>query len=108
AGVMALAGRSVGVPAATAFALERDRDTLEGLVISPLRPWQLVLGKLGAAVAIGLVVQTSLLPLLAIAYALGGGDLAFVPAWVLLLAATTCSFASFCLAVGSRRLEASG
>ncbi|MCO5167019.1 MAG: ABC transporter permease [Planctomycetes bacterium] len=106
AGIMALFGLSVAVPAATAFALERDRETLEGLVVSPLGPWQLVLGKLQAAVTIGAITHAALLPLLAVAYVLGGGDLAFVPAWLLLLLATNVSFAAFCLVAGARRLDA--
>ncbi len=106
AGLMALFGLSVAVPAATAFALERDRETLEGLVVSPLTAWQLVLGKLAAAVVVGAVTHAVMLPLLAMAYVLGGGDLAFVPAWLLLLLCTDVSFAAFCLVVGARRLDA--
>lgn len=106
AALMALFGLSVAVPAATAFALERDRETLEGLVVSPLGPWQLVLGKLQAAVVVGAVTHAALLPLLAAAFVLGGGDLAFVPAWLLLLGAANVSFAAFCLVTGARRLDA--
>lgn len=106
AALMALFGLSVAVPAATAFALERDRETLEGLIVSPLGPWQLVLGKLGAAVVVGAVTHAVTLPLLAMAYVLGGGDLAFVPAWLVLLTSSNISFAAFCLVVGARRLEA--
>lgn len=108
AALMALFGLSVAVPAATAFALERDRETLEGLIVSPLSAWQLVLGKLAAAVTVGVITHVVMLPLLAMTYVLGGGDLAFVPAWLLLLVATDVSFASFCLVVGARRIDAPG
>lgn len=106
AALMALFGLSVAVPAATAFALERDRETLEGLIVSPLSAWRLVLGKLASAVVVGAVTHAVMLPLLAMAYALGGGDLAFVPAWLVLLLCTDVSFGAFCLLVGARRLDA--
>lgn len=106
AGLLALFNFSVAVPAATAFALERDRDTLESLVVSPLTPWRLVLGKLFGALAIGLFTKTAMLPPLALAFALGGEDLAFIPAFLLLMLACDVSFAAFALLVGARRLEA--
>lgn len=106
AGLLALFNFSVAVPAATSFALERDRETLDGLVVSPLTPWQLVLGKLTAALAIGATTKTALLPALAVAFALGGADLALVPAYLLVLLAADVSFASFALLVGARRLDA--
>jgi hypothetical protein len=107
AALLALFNFSVAVPAATAFALERDRETLEGLVVSPLSPWRLVLGKLFGALAIGMFTKTAMLPPLALAFALGGADLSFLPAFLLMLLASDVSFASFALLVGARRLEAS-
>lgn len=108
AALTALLGLVVAVPAATAFALERDRETLEGLVVSPLTPWRLVTGKLLAAVAIGLQTHVIALPALAVALLLGGGELRFIPQFLALLALASTSFASFCLLVGARRLDAGG
>ncbi len=108
AALTALLGLVVAVPAATAFALERDRETLEGLVVSPLTAWRLVTGKLLAAVAIGLQTHIVALPALAVALLLGGGELRFIPQFLALLALASTSFASFCLLVGARRLDAGG
>lgn len=105
AGVMALFNFAVAVPAATAFALERDRETLEGLVVSPLRPWELVLGKLLAALTMGLLTRLALLPALALAFVLGGPDLGFVPRWLLVLCASDASFGALALLIGSRRRD---
>lgn len=107
AAVMALFNFAVAVPAATAFALERDRETLESLIVSPLRPWQLVLGKLGAALTMGLLTRVALLPALGVAFALGGADLGFVPRWLVLLLCSDASFASLALLIGSRRRDPS-
>ena len=107
AALMALFSFAVAVPAATAFALERDRETLEGLIVSPLRPWQLVLGKLGAALVLGLLTRLALLPVLAVAFTLGGADLGFIPRWMFLLLMCDASFASLALLIGSRRRDAS-
>lgn len=107
-GLLALVGLTVAIPASTAFALERDRDTLEGLVVSPLTPRRIVLGKLLASLGIGASALCVLLPLLGMAFVLGGGDLAFVPQFILLVLATSTSYASFCLLVGARRLEPPG
>jgi hypothetical protein len=96
---------SVAIPAATAFALERDRNTLESLVISPLSPWRLVLGKLLTALSVGVMVKAAVLPALGVAFVLGGADLGFVPRYLLLLLAVDTSLAAFALHLGARRRE---
>lgn len=92
----------VAVSAATAFSLERDRSTLEGLLVSPLTPWRLVLGKLSAALAIGLLTRATLLPALGVAYALGGGDAGLAVRYLALVTATDVSLAAFAMSVGAR------
>ncbi|MDC3378867.1 hypothetical protein OAX78_01110, partial [Planctomycetota bacterium] len=104
--VLALFHFAVAVPAATALALERDRDTLDGLIVSPLSPWRLVVGKWLAAIGLGAVSKAALLPALGIAYVLGGVDLGFIPAFLALVVAADGSFAAFALLVGARHLEA--
>lgn len=46
---------------AMAIARERERGTLEQLVVSPVRPWELVVGKIVPYVAIGYVQMTLIL-----------------------------------------------
>lgn len=106
AALLAFFPLAVAVPAAMAFSLERDRNTLEGLVVSPLGPWRLALGKLLASVAAGLIVKAAVLPALALAYALGGGELSFVPPFLLLLLTVDVSLASLALGLGAREREA--
>ena len=48
---------------ALAIARERERGTIEGLVVSPIRPWELIAGKLLPYIAIG-YIQMSLVLLL--------------------------------------------
>lgn len=96
---------AVTVAAATSVALERDRDTLPALVVSPLTPGELVLGKLLAAVANSLGTKALAFPALAIAYAVGGLEAGFIPRFFLVILAADVSFASFALALSSRPLR---
>ncbi|MGE0707579.1 MAG: ABC transporter permease [Planctomycetota bacterium] len=105
-GLMAFLHLGVAVPASTAFALERDRDTLESLIVSPLHAWRLVLGKLGTALTVGLLTKGAILPPLAVAFALGGGDLGFLPRYLLLLVCVDLSLAAFALHMGCRHRDA--
>ncbi len=95
----------VAVPAATSLALERDRDTLQGLIISPAQPLDLILGKLIAALASALAAKAIALPALAFAYVLGGFDAGFIPRYLAVLAAADVSFASFALFASARPLR---
>jgi len=62
------------VPGLTAGAIagERERQTLVPLQVSLLRPWQIVVGKLGASFAFLALLVVATAPLLAIAYLIGG------------------------------------
>jgi len=95
----------VAVPAATSLALERDRDTLPSLVVSPARPNDLIFGKLLAALATALATKAVALPALAFAYALGGIDAGFIPRYLAVLAAADLSFGSFALYASARPLR---
>jgi hypothetical protein len=96
----------VALPAATSLALERDRDTLQGLVVSPAEPRDLILGKLLAALTNSLGAKALALPALAFAYALGGVEAGFIPRYILVLFAADLSFASFALYATARPLRA--
>lgn len=62
------------VPGLTAGAIagERERQTLVPLQVTMLRPWQIVVGKLGASFAFLALLVVATAPLLAIAYLIGG------------------------------------
>ena len=104
--LLAFVHLGVAVPASVAFALERDRNTLEGLIVSPLGAWRLVVGKLATAVTIGVLAKVALFPLLAAAFVLGGGDLGFLPRYFMVLLAVDVSLASLALYLGHRQREA--
>lgn len=104
--LLAFVHLGVAVPASVAFALERDRNTLEGLIVSPLGAWRLVVGKLATAVTVGVLAKVALFPLLAAAFVLGGGDLGFLPRYFLVLLAVDISLASLALYLGHRQREA--
>jgi hypothetical protein len=96
---------AVTVPAATSVALERDRETLAALVVSPASGGELVLGKLLAALANALVAKALLFPALAIVYALGGLEAGFIPRFFLVLLAADVSLGSLALHLSSRPLR---
>jgi ABC-type transport system involved in multi-copper enzyme maturation permease subunit len=62
------------VPGLTSGALagERERQTLVPLQVTLLRPWQIVVGKLGASFAFLALLVLATTPLLSIAYLIGG------------------------------------
>lgn len=105
AGIFSALTFLVAVPAATSLALERDRDTLQGLVISPAQPLDLILGKLIAALAAALAAKAIALPALAFAFVLGGLEAGFIPRYLAVLVAADVSFASFALFASARPLR---
>lgn len=62
------------VPGLTSGAIagERERQTLVPLQVTLLRPWQIVVGKLGASFAFLALLVVATAPLLSIAYLIGG------------------------------------
>jgi ABC-type transport system involved in multi-copper enzyme maturation permease subunit len=69
-----LAGAILLVPAfpATALVREKIQATLPLLLVSPLRPWSIYLGKLGSSLGFTLVLLVMTLPAAAACHALGG------------------------------------
>lgn len=67
-------------PALTAGSIvgEKERQTYDLLVASLLSPWQIVWGKLAAALAFALLMVVSVLPLMSLAFLFGGVSLAEV------------------------------
>jgi ABC-type transport system involved in multi-copper enzyme maturation permease subunit len=57
---------------ATSIVRERRRGTLALLLNSPLRPWEIYVGKLLANMVVALVIVAMCLPALAASYAMGG------------------------------------
>lgn len=68
------------VPGLSAGALagERERQTLVPLQVTLLRPWQVVVGKIGASFAFLALLVVATAPLLSIAYLIGGVTIATV------------------------------
>lgn len=68
------------VPGFTAASIagERERQTLLPLQVTLLRPFSIVIGKVGASVAFTLLLIVATLPLLAFAYLIGGVTIADV------------------------------
>lgn len=65
------------IPAETAGAIsgERERQTLDILLTTPLRTWEIVVGKLVASISTVLLYMFSGLPILSLAFLIGGVDL---------------------------------
>lgn len=61
-----------------AIAGERERQTLVPLQVTLLRPWQVVVGKLGASFAFIALLVVATAPLLSVAYLIGGVTFAAV------------------------------
>lgn len=58
---------------ALAIARERERGTIEGLVVSPIRPWELIAGKLAPYVVIGYIQMTLVLLLAQVLFGIHPG-----------------------------------
>lgn len=86
---------------AGAIAFERERRTLELLLLTPLRPMQILVGKLIASLAFLFLLLTLALPVLTVGILMGGatvGDL--LTTYVLLVFSLLhlCAFALYCSA----------
>ncbi|MCY4423960.1 MAG: ABC transporter permease [Acidimicrobiaceae bacterium] len=89
------------VPGFTAGAVagERERQTLVPLQVSLLRPSSIVLGKIGASVAFTLLLVLATLPLLTVAYLIGGvtlGDILQGTGMVMFTAVTVAALSVAC------------
>jgi len=86
---------------AGAIAFERERRTLELLLLTPLRPMQILVGKLVASVAFLLLLLTLALPVLTVGILMGGatvGDLLATYALLVFSTLHLCAFALYCSA----------
>lgn len=83
-----------------AIAQEKERDTLGLLFLTDLTPWELVLQKYVGRLVPMLTLQLLALPLLAVAYSLGGVSIG-------MLCVSAATLFLTCLAVGALALECS-
>lgn len=83
-------------PAQTAGAIvnERERQTYDVLLATPLTPWQIVVGKLVASLAYVFLLLVAALPIESLAFLMGGVDPAELVLASLLLLATLALFGS--------------
>lgn len=83
-------------PALTAGSIagEKERQTYDLLISSLLSPWQIVWGKLGAALAFALLMVISVVPVMSLAFIFGGVSLAEVLIALAGLIATSIFYAT--------------
>ena len=89
------------IPAQTAGAIagERERQTLRPLQITLLSPLSILLGKLGASMAFLLLLVVAAMPLLSIAYLIGGVTIPEVLGATSLVVATGVALGALCTSV---------
>lgn len=94
--VASLVGVSIITPTLTSGALagEHERQTYDLLLASQLSPWQIVLGKLGSALAYALLIVFSVVPLMSLSFLFGGVSLTEVLIVIAVLAFTALLYAS--------------
>lgn len=78
---------------AGSIAGEKERQTYDLLISSLLSPWQIVWGKLGAALAFSLLLIVSVVPLMSLAFLFGGVTLAEVLIALAAMVATAVFYA---------------
>lgn len=94
-GAIALTQVCLITPTLTAGSIagERERQSYDLLLASPLSSWQIVLGKLGAALAFALLMVLAVLPLMAMAFLFGGVSPAELFVALIALLVTCISYA---------------
>lgn len=85
----------------SAITAEKERDAMQLLLITDLRPWEILFSKLVGRLVPMLTFLLLSLPLLAIVYAFGGLSQGLIGASVIALAATIFQVGAFCLMVSS-------
>ncbi len=95
-GAVALIQVCIITPSLTSGSIagERERQSYDLLIASPLSSWQIVWGKLASALAFALLLVISVLPLMAMAFLFGGVSLTELLIAVLALLITSVSYAS--------------
>lgn len=94
---------------ASSIAGERERGTLDLLLVSPLRPVQIVLGKLLANMFILLLPSISSMPILSVGFILGGirfKEIAVFFFTLILIAFFCSSIGIYCSSVTNKRIKA--
>jgi hypothetical protein len=89
--LIALVALFTPAAAAGAFALEREKKTLEFLELTLLAPWEIVAGKLAVSVLYVMLMGVTALPILSLVFILGGvspGEVAVVFVVAAMLALT--------------------
>jgi len=103
------AGLLVPITALGALAGERDNRTLDLLVVTALRPWDIVGGKMLSACLTGLVYLVAPLPLVLTSFWLGGvsvTELAILMLVVVVVMILSCSWALFFSVIARKTLNA--
>ena len=85
----------------SAITAEKERDAMQLLLITDLRPWEILFSKFIGRLTPMLTFLMLSLPLLAIVYAFGGLSQGLIAAAVVALAATIFQVGAFCLMVSS-------
>lgn len=108
AGVMGLVLFVAPGYAAAQLAGERERRTLGLLRITLLRPWNIVLGKLGAASAWTVLLVLVTAPLAATAFGLGGATLGDLLRGLLVVVVVAVCIAAMAIGVSARTRRTTG
>ena len=87
---------------------ERERQTLDLLLVTPLRPARIVVGKLLAALAFVLFLVVACVPLFSVVFLLGGVTLSLVVETLAFTLVTALSLGSLCMLASAalRRVSA--
>lgn len=86
---------------ASAISFERERRTLDLLLTTPLRPMQILFGKLIASFAFLMLLLVESMPIVAVCIVMGGATIGDLLATYALIASSTlhlCAFAIYCSA----------
>lgn len=95
-GAVALTEVCIITPSLTAGSIvgEKERQTYDLLIASQLTPWQIVWGKLAAALSFAFLLVLSVVPLMSLAFLFGGVSLAEVIIALVGMVATAVLYAS--------------
>lgn len=80
-----LIGLFTAIITSSAIAGERERQTLEVMMTTPVKPMAIVAGKLGSVVAQMMIFVISSIPIMSIAFILGGLNWLVLPVFVLVM-----------------------
>lgn len=102
---------SLVVPIITSGSIsgERERQTLDIMLTTPVKPFSIALGKLGSAMMLVMIYMVSSIPVMAIAFVLGGmnwGALLGLIVMMLYLGAYVGSVGIFCSSVVKKSIAA--